>query len=198
MEWHTCWRELYRTIRENDSDKDSPDLRCLGSNSLEADWDFWCLIIGEEGFAGGSDGKGSTCSAADLGSIPWSLGWKDPLEEGTATNSSILAWRIPMDRRAWQAIVHDVTKSQTQLRDLSTVGRKLTPAPKEQPCQINQIQIWSFIYLPLHRKNSRQRDRMNVTREKNQLNPGCWRPCKIKSQTYLPASARKTCEWRQM
>ena len=24
-----------------------------------------------------------------------SLGWKDPLEEGTATHSSILAWRIP-------------------------------------------------------------------------------------------------------
>ena len=25
----------------------------------------------------------------------WSLGWEDPLEEGTATHSSILAWRIP-------------------------------------------------------------------------------------------------------
>ena len=30
------------------------------------------------------------------------LGWEDPLEEGMATHSSILAWRIPMDRRAWQ------------------------------------------------------------------------------------------------
>ena len=28
----------------------------------------------------------------------WSLGWEDPLEEGMATHSSILAWRIPMDR----------------------------------------------------------------------------------------------------
>ena len=27
-----------------------------------------------------------------------SLGWEDPLEEGTATNSSILAWRILMDK----------------------------------------------------------------------------------------------------
>ena len=26
-----------------------------------------------------------------------SLGWEDPLEEGMATHSSILAWRIPMD-----------------------------------------------------------------------------------------------------
>ena len=28
------------------------------------------------------------------------LGWEDPLEEGMATHSSILAWRIPMDRGA--------------------------------------------------------------------------------------------------
>ena len=39
-----------------------------------------------------------------------SLGWEDPLEKGTATHSSILAWRIP-----WT--VHGVTKSQTQLSD---------------------------------------------------------------------------------
>ena len=32
-----------------------------------------------------------------------SLGWEDPLEEGMATHSSILAWRIPMDRGAWWA-----------------------------------------------------------------------------------------------
>ena len=44
-----------------------------------------------------------------------SLGWEDPLEEGMATHSSNLAWRIPVDRRAWQAIVHRVTKSQTGL-----------------------------------------------------------------------------------
>ena len=32
-----------------------------------------------------------------------SLGQEDPLEEGMATHSSILAWRIPINRRAWQA-----------------------------------------------------------------------------------------------
>ena len=31
----------------------------------------------------------------------WSLGWKEPLEEGMATYSSILAWKNPMDRGAW-------------------------------------------------------------------------------------------------
>ena len=44
-----------------------------------------------------------------------SLGWEDPLEEGTASHSSILAWRMPMDRGAWWAIVHAVTKSQARL-----------------------------------------------------------------------------------
>ena len=46
-----------------------------------------------------------------------SLGREDPLEEEMATHSSILAWRIPMDRGAWQATVHGVTKGQTQLSD---------------------------------------------------------------------------------
>ena len=43
----------------------------------------------------------------------WSLGQEDPLEKGRATHSSILAWRIPMDRGAWWATVHGVAKSQT-------------------------------------------------------------------------------------
>ena len=42
-----------------------------------------------------------------------SLGWDDPLEEGVATHSSILAWRIPIDRKAWRATVHRVAKSWT-------------------------------------------------------------------------------------
>ena len=39
------------------------------------------------------------------------------LEESMAPHSSILAWRIPMNRGAWRAIVHGVTKSQTGLND---------------------------------------------------------------------------------
>ena len=41
------------------------------------------------------------------------LGWEDPLEEGMATHSKILAWRILMDRGAWRATVHGFSKSQT-------------------------------------------------------------------------------------
>ena len=40
---------------------------------------------------------------------------EDPLEEGMATYSSVLTWRIPVDRGAWQATVHGVTQSWTQL-----------------------------------------------------------------------------------
>ena len=46
----------------------------------------------------------------DVGSIP---GLGRSLEKGMATHSSILAWRIPMDRGAWRATVYRVTKSRT-------------------------------------------------------------------------------------
>jgi len=67
-----------------------------------------------EGFPGVSDDKEPTCNAGD-----WvcSLGWEDALEGGMATHSSIVSWRIPMDRGAWQATVHGVIKSQIQLSD---------------------------------------------------------------------------------
>ena len=65
---------------------------------------FICAII----FPGGSDDKNLPATRET-----WvrSLGWEDPLEEGMATHSNILAWRIPMDRGAWQAAVHGVAKS---------------------------------------------------------------------------------------
>ena len=66
------------------------------------------------GFPGGTDSKETACSEGELGSIP---GWEDALEEGMATQSSLLAWRIPTDRGAWQATVHGVVKSQTRLSD---------------------------------------------------------------------------------
>ena len=67
--------------------------------------------------------KNSSANAGDLraeGSIP---GWEDALREGMATHSSVLAWRIPLDRGAWWATVHGVAKSQTQLKQLRTYIR---------------------------------------------------------------------------
>ena len=46
-----------------------------------------------------------------------SLGGEESLEEDMATYTSIIAWRIPMDRGACQATVHVVAKSRTRLSD---------------------------------------------------------------------------------
>ena len=40
-----------------------------------------------------------------------SLSWEDPLEKGMVTHSSVLAWKILMDRGAWQATVHGIVQS---------------------------------------------------------------------------------------
>ena len=66
------------------------------------------------GFPGSSAGKESTCNPEDLGLIP---GLGRPLEEGMVTRSSILAWKIPMDRGAWQVTVHGVAESRTRGSD---------------------------------------------------------------------------------
>ena len=59
-------------------------------------------------------------SACSIGDEFWSLGWKDPRKKEMATHSSILFffffhssilnWRIPMDRGAWWATVHGITR----------------------------------------------------------------------------------------
>ena len=71
-------------------------------------------LNGQRSSPGASDGKEPTCNVGDL--IP-SLSWEDPLEEVMATHSSILAWRIPMDKGLWQATLHTAAKSRTQLSD---------------------------------------------------------------------------------
>ena len=64
--------------------------------------------------------KNPPVNAGDIKDPGLITGQEDPLEESTAMHSSVLAWRIPMDRGAWQATVHVVTKSWTQLKPLST------------------------------------------------------------------------------
>ena len=69
-----------------------------------------------------------------------SLGWEDPLEEGVATQSSILAWRIPMDRGAWRDTDYGVTPVQIQLKQLSNIYIY---------CNI-YICIYMYIYMHTH------------------------------------------------
>ena len=66
-------------------------------------------------FLSGSLVKTLPANAGDTGNVGAILGQEDPLEEGIATHSSILA----MDRGAWQTTVHGVTKSWTWLKGLS-------------------------------------------------------------------------------
>ena len=58
--------------------------------------------------------KESACNAGNAGDPGWIPQLEDSLEVRMATHSSILGWRIPMDRVAWWATVHGVLKSQTQ------------------------------------------------------------------------------------
>ena len=53
---------------------------------------YMAACLGCQGFPGGLDGKQSSCSMEELGLIP---GWERSLEEGMATHSRTLAWRIP-------------------------------------------------------------------------------------------------------
>ena len=57
------------------------------------------------GFPAGTSGKESPASAGDIRDMGSILGLEDPLKEEMATHSSILAWKNPMDRGTFQAIV---------------------------------------------------------------------------------------------
>ena len=73
-----------------------------------------------------------------------SLGGEDPLEKAMATHSSILAWKIPMDRGAWQATAHGVTKSLTRLSDWHFHFHG-----KREQSFLNYAFISSLVYTPL-------------------------------------------------
>ena len=60
-----------------------------------------------------AQGKESTCQAGDVGSIPGS--GRSPGEGNSKLQYSCLG--DPMDRGAWRATTHGVTKTQTQLCD---------------------------------------------------------------------------------
>ena len=67
---------------------------------------------------GGSDkgAEGVCCNAGDMGSIP---GWGRSPGEGNGNLLQYSGLENPTDKRAWQATVHGVAKSQTQLRDFT-------------------------------------------------------------------------------
>ena len=70
-------------------------------------------LLSELGFPGGSDGKVSASKAGDPDSIPGS--GRSP-GEGNGNPLWFSGLENLMDREAWQATVHGVTKSQTRLK----------------------------------------------------------------------------------
>ena len=88
-----------------------------GLNKVSS-WLFWiCITLGVSRLQ-------ASLAAQTVKNLPaiqetsvWSMGQEDPLEEALATHSSILAWRIPVDRGAWRAPIHRIAKSQTRLSD---------------------------------------------------------------------------------
>ena len=80
-----------------------------------------------------------------------SLGWEDPLEEGMATHSSILAWRIPMDRGAWWVVAHGDHKELDMTERLSTQHISL---PFFCPVSLSFVScMYNFIFLFLQSEN---------------------------------------------
>jgi len=71
------------------------------------------------GFPGGSAVKNLPAMQERQETQVQFLSQENPLEEGTATHSSILSWRITRDRGVWWTTVHRVAKRQTQLKRLS-------------------------------------------------------------------------------
>ena len=73
------------------------------------------------GFPDDSDGKESACSAGDLGLIP---GWGRSPGGGHGNSLQYSRLENPMDRRAWRATVHGVSKSQTRLSTAHSIFKK--------------------------------------------------------------------------
>ena len=73
-----------------------------------------------------------------------SLGWDDPLEEGMATHSSILAWRIPVGRGAWPTADHRVAESRTWLSGEAHTQASISPVTR---LSLKRLMVWGLVFL---------------------------------------------------
>ena len=102
------------------------------------------------GFPGGSDGKEPTCMQETL--VP-SLGREDPMEEGMTTHSSMVAWRIPIDRGAWWATLGQSTGSQRVRHDWTT---KHSTATITKGLTSQQAHSMPFLFHPHNNPGGKQ------------------------------------------
>ena len=93
-------------------------------------------------FPGGSDGKASAYNAGDPGSVP-------ELERSPGEGNGNPLWysclENPMDRGAWQATVHGVAKSQTQLSNFTlTINSWLNSSIQNWENWEVTVEIWAY------------------------------------------------------
>ena len=106
------WFDLFAVQGDSQESSPTPQFESINSLVLRIFYGPTLISIGPYiNFPGGSDSKESTCNAGDLGLIP-QLG-RSPERHGNPIQYSCL--ENPMDRGAWWATVHGVTKSQTRL-----------------------------------------------------------------------------------
>ena len=111
-----------------------------------------CMYFGLHKLFGG---KASACQMQEIQEMHfWSLGWGDLLEEEMATHFSNFAWIVPMDREAWWAIVHGVTKIWTWLNKHAQTCMYVFSYNLCVMCKlkVHNILIWYFsiiVCLPL-------------------------------------------------
>ena len=82
----------------------------------------------------GKNPRANAGEVRDADSVPGS--GRSP-GEGNGKHSSILAWRIPMDRGAWRATVHRLPKGRTRLKQLSV----------HAGCLVSELNLNFFKYL---------------------------------------------------
>ena len=82
----------------------------------------WLMWLSSSSSSRWGNGKETVCQCRRQKRWVWSLGLEDPLEEGVATHSGILAWRIlrSLNRGAWWAAVQGVIKSWTRMKTQHT------------------------------------------------------------------------------
>ena len=96
------------------------------------------------GFSCSSVGKESACNAGNLGSIP---GLGRAPREGNGNPLQYSCLKNPMDRGAWQATVHGVTKSLTQLKQLSRHTCKIQKLANKTMFYFSSVQSLSHVRL---------------------------------------------------
>ena len=104
------------------------------------------------GFPGGTAVKNLPASSGDITDTGLIPGLDDPLEEGMANHSDVLAWRIPCTEEPGGLQFYSATKSQTQLKQLSMHGHRYRYkyrlprwlSGKESACQCRRCRRCGF------------------------------------------------------